>query len=144
MNDGDGRSSGDHITGTVSGSVSGQVAIGKGIRQEQTIGATQAVGEDELEQLRQAFAEIAARLEAEVPAEERDRALERLSELQEAVVTDKPDVTTMAYVRSWFTKRLPRVAGLITGLLVHPTVGRLVEAAGDVVAAEFRDRLGAS
>jgi hypothetical protein len=37
--------------------------------------------------------------------------------------------------------KLPALAGMVTGVLVHPTVGRLVAAAGDLVADEFRRRI---
>ena len=33
-------------------------------------------------------------------------------------------------------------AGAVTGIIVHPIVGRLVEAAGDAAVAEFRQRFG--
>lgn len=79
---------------------------------------------------------------AEAPPEQRDAALERVDELQDAVIAQVPDLTTIAYVQRWFTRNLPKLAGAITGLIVHPLVGRVVESAGDLVAAEFRDRFG--
>jgi hypothetical protein len=58
------------------------------------------------------------------------------------VVTAKePDLTTVQYVKQWFVKKLPALAGIVTGVLVHPAVGRLVAAAGDFVADEFRRRI---
>jgi hypothetical protein len=39
---------------------------------------------------------------------------------------------------------LPELAGAVTGVIIHPIVGKLVEAAGDGLAAEFRRRFGAA
>jgi len=65
-----------------------------------------------------------------------------VQELEEAVTAEKPDLTTMEYVKQWFVKNLPGLAGAVTGVVVNPIVGKLVEAAGDALAAEFRRRFG--
>ena len=41
-------------------------------------------------------------------------------------------------------KHLPAVAGSITALVFHPILGKLVEAGGDALAAEFRRRFGSA
>jgi hypothetical protein len=46
----------------------------------------------------------------------------------------------MEYVKNWFGKHLPGLAGTVVGVLVHPVVGKLVEAAGDAAADEFKKR----
>lgn len=46
-------------------------------------------------------------------------------------------MSTVQYVKRWLLKRLPSVAGLVTGMLVNPIVGKLVQAAGDAAAAEL-------
>ena len=74
------------------------------------------------------------------PAELRDGALERAQELEEAVMSDEPDLSTMDYVKKWFVKHLPGLAGTVTGLVIHPIVGKLVGAAGDKLVAEFREK----
>lgn len=79
---------------------------------------------------------------AEAPPEKKEAALERVQELEEAVTAEKPDLTTMEYVKQWFVKNLPGLAGAVTGVVVNPIVGKLVEAAGDALAAEFRRRFG--
>jgi hypothetical protein len=56
--------------------------------------------------------------------------------LEEAVTGPTPDLSTTAYVRRWFARNLPKLAGAITGLLIHPVAGKLAEAAGDTIAAE--------
>ena len=134
---------GDVIKATISGDVSGQVAVGKGITQTQIAGvAKPEVTEVDLAELRQALAELKAKVAAEAPPEKKDAALERLGELEETVTADEPDLTTMEYVKNWFVKNLPGLAGAVTSVVVHPIVGKLVEAAGDALAAEFRRRFG--
>jgi len=125
------------------GHVSGQVAVGNGITQVQTTAAPRPeVTEAELAELRQALADLKAQVAAQAPPEQRDAALERVDELASAITADEPDLTTMEYVKRWFASHLPALAGAVTGVVVHPVVGKLVEVAGDAVAAEFRRRLG--
>jgi hypothetical protein len=132
-----GSGGGDHISGYIGGNVSGQVAIGKDIAQTQTV-LTAA----ETTELAQAFADLRSQVAAQAPPEQRQAALERVDELEQAVHKEKPDLTTMEYVRKWFGDHLPGMAGAVAGLVVHPVVGKLVEAAGDAVVAEFRRRFG--
>ncbi|HHS98224.1 MAG TPA: hypothetical protein ENK08_10095 [Chloroflexi bacterium] len=135
--------SGDEIRATISGDVSGQVAVGKGIIQTQvTAEARPEVTEEDLAALRQMLAELKEKVAAEAPPEKKEAALERVQELEEAVTAEKPDLTTMEYVKQWFVKNLPGLAGAVTGVVVNPIVGKLVEAAGDALAAEFRRRFG--
>jgi hypothetical protein len=137
------KESGDDIRATISGDVSGQVAVGKDITQTQAVGAAPPqVTEAELAELRQAFADLKAKVEAEAPPEKKAAALERMDELEEAITAEEPDLTTMEYVKGWFVKNLPALGGAVTSILVHPIVGRLVEAAGDVAVTEFRRRFG--
>ena len=135
-------SSGDEIRATIHGDVSGQVAVGKRITQEQRIGPRAEVTEADLAALRQMLADLRAQVAAQAPPDKRDAALERVDELEEALTAEEPDLTTMEYVKKWFGKHLPQLAGAVTSLVVHPIVGKLVEAAGDALAAEFRRRFG--
>src|SRR5690606_1137488 len=96
---------GDRIEGTVTGDVSGQVAIGKNIRQQSTDG--QALTPDERAELNRMLAELRARVAAEAPEAEREAALERVGEVEEELAGDDPDPVTLAYVRQWFLKKLP-------------------------------------
>jgi hypothetical protein len=138
------QKSGDTIQATISGSsISGQVAVGKNISQTQAIGATQPQAtETELAQLHQLLADLKAQVEAQAAPAKKDAALERVGELEEAITAQEPDLTTMEYVNRWFAKHLPKLAGAVTSVVVHPIVGKLVEAAGDTLAAEFRRRFG--
>lgn len=129
------RGDGDAVSADVSvtGAVSGQVAIGKQIEQRQALGdaAVAAVTEAEREQVRLAFAQLREQVAAGAPPEQRAAAVERVGELEAAVFAEEPDLTTVQYVTRWFRKNLPSLAGAVTGLVVHPLVGRLVQVAGD-------------
>jgi DNA-binding FadR family transcriptional regulator len=141
------RGSGDDIRVTIGGSVQegGQFAAGRDISQSyvrtHTEGAT-PVTEADLAELRSAVESVKAQIVAEVQPDQQAAALERIDELEEAVVAAEPDLTTLQYVRKWFGKHLPKLAGSITGLIVHPVVGKIVEAAGDLAARQFREYFG--
>jgi len=123
------------------GAVTGQAVFGEGNTVIQTISLSKAeVTPDELAELRRMFAELRGRVEAEAPAEKKGDALQRVDELEQAVNDPKPKLSTMEYVRDWFVGNLPTLAGAVTGLVVNPIVGKLVEVAGDALAAEFRRR----
>lgn len=133
----------ESISATVSGPVSGQVAVGKEISQSQTVGGPRPeVTKAELAELRQLFADLRDRIQAEAPAGQQAAALERVDELESAVNADKPDLTTMEYVKAWFVRNLPTLAGVVTAIVIHPIVGKVVEAAGELAATEFRRRFG--
>ncbi len=133
----------DVINATISGPVNGQIAIGHGINQMQVIGAARPeVTQAERTELQQLLADLKAQVEAAAPPGNKNAALERVAELEEAITARKPDLTTMEYIKHWFVKNLPGLAGAVTSVVVHPIVGKLVEAAGDGLAAEFRRRFG--
>jgi hypothetical protein len=139
----DERKLGDRIKATV-GDVGArsQVAVGKDINQEQTHVAAAALTPAEMAQLHSMFDELRMKVEQEAPPEEKEKALERVEELKEAVTAKEPDITTIEYVKNWFVKRLPALAGSVVGLIVHPLVGKLVEVGGEALASTFRERLG--
>ena len=138
----DKQKSGDVINADITGPTSGQIAVGKGITQTQIKGQPAAVTEAELIELRKLLSDLKARIEVEAPPEKKDAALERARELEEAVTAKKPDLTTMEYVKQWFGKNLPTIAGAVTGIVINPIVGKVVEAAGEGLAAQFRARFG--
>ena len=139
----DEKKSGDYISANV-GDVSGrsQVAVGKDISQAQTHGAPPVVTEADRAAVQKMFDELRVTVAREAPPGEKEKALERVDELKEAVTAKEPDLTTMEYVKNWFVKHLPSVAGSVVGLIVHPLVGKLVEVGGDALAASFRHRFG--
>ena len=152
------RSSGNIIQATVSGPTNGQVAIGNGNIQigaisggqvavatgniQQVNAARPAVTEAELADLKQAFAALKAQVEAQAAPDKKQPALDRVDELEEAITAREPDLGTLGYVKRWFARNLPQLAGAVTGVIIHPIVGKLVEAAGDALAAEFRRMIG--
>jgi hypothetical protein len=143
---GRGTVSGDNISATISGGVSGQVAVGKEISQRQAVGALPgAVTSDELASLRAELEALRARV-AEAPGAtdaQKAAAAERVGELEDAVTAPEPDLSTMEYVRNWFARNLPTLAGAVTSVVVNPIVGKLVAAAGETLSAEFKRRFGA-
>ena len=131
------------IDARISGSVSGQVAIGENITQTQHVQASSApITEADLQTLRSLIADLKAQVASTAPADKQATALEKVSELEEAITVKEPDISTMEYVRNWFVKNIPQLAGAVTGLVVNPIVGKLVEAAGETVAHEFKRRFG--
>lgn len=134
----------DNISATItSGSISGQIVVGKGNSVSSvSVGAGSPVTREEQAALDQHFAQLRLAVAQGAPPERRDAALERVDELQEAVLAEKPDVATIEYVRNWFGRHLPSVAGAVTSVVFNPIVGKLVAAAGDAIVGEFRRRLG--
>jgi len=134
-----------NIHATITGDVSGQVAIGAGITQSSTVTTlTGGVTPAEMDDVRRMIAELAARVAKEAPPDKAAAAAERVRELDAAVTGKAPDLTTMQYVQQWFLKHAPALAASVTSLVVHPLVGKIVGAAGDAAVAEFRRRFGGS
>jgi len=131
----------NNIRVTVGGNVSGQLAAGHNIQQISTKTKSN-VTKDEIEELSQLLAELRTQIEAKAQPEKKEAALERVDELEQAIAEKKPDLTTMEYVKNWFAKHLPSLAGTVTSVVVHPIVGKLVEAGGDALVVEFRRRFG--
>ncbi len=129
------------VTVNIDGNVSGQVAVGKNIKQAQALRAgAPKLTQAELKALAELIAGLKQQVSVEAPTDKKEPALEKVSELEQAITDKKPDVSTMEYVRNWFVKNIPGLAGAVTGLVVNPLVGKLVEAAGETVAQEFKRR----
>jgi hypothetical protein len=126
------------ITATIGGTIANsQVAVGNANVQTQTV-TTTTVTEAELGELREMFATLKEQVVlADVPAGQRVAALEQVTELEQATLADEPDVMTIRGVARWFAANLPKLAGAVTGVVVHPIVGKLVGAAGDALVAEL-------
>jgi hypothetical protein len=123
--------------------VSGQVAVGQGNVQMQTVGAPESEPKEaDQAVLRQILAELEATVAAQVPVGKRDAALGRLQEFSEALTAREPDLATIEYVQGWFARQLPDLAEAVARVVAHPTVVQWVDAAGDAVAQEYRRRFG--
>lgn len=112
------RQPGDVISVTLSGHVSGQVAVGKGITQVQAIGAAKAtMTEADRAAVYQMLSGLKARVEVESPPEQKQAAIERIKELGEALTAQEPDLTTIEYVQRWFVKNVPRLVEEVNGII---------------------------
>jgi hypothetical protein len=125
----------------VGGGVHGQIAVGNGIVQnlERNRGGT--VTDADQADLRALLHALRVQVAAEAPSDRRAGALERVDELTEALTTEEPEIGTVRYVLGWFRKQVPALAGTVRGLVLNPLVSRIVEAAGDVAAADFEQFL---
>ena len=88
------------------------------------------------------FEALLTQVENQTPPDEREEALQQVETLQKAIAQDKPDLGKMESVLRWFKKNVPKLAGLVASVIVNPIVGKVVEAAGEMVAAEFKERFG--
>jgi hypothetical protein len=129
----------DGINVNITGDVSGQIVVGNNNSVTKSI-QNASVTPAELDELRKLLGELRSKIQAEAGPDKKAAALERVDELEQAVLEKKPDLSTMEYVKNWFGKHLPGLAGTVVGVFVHPVVGKLVEAAGDAVADEFKKR----
>jgi hypothetical protein len=129
-----------NVSATIGGAATGQTAIGVDITQVHTEVAP--VSEAELAELRQAIDSLKTQVPEQAPPDKQAQAVQHLEELHEAVTAPKPELSTIEYVRNWFIKNIPTMAGAVTSIVLGPIVGRLVQAGGDVLAADFKRRLG--
>jgi hypothetical protein len=102
------------------------------------------VGSNEADraELHALVAALKAEMLAETPSEQREEAVEMLDELENAILAEAPQVRRMAFIRDWFSAHLPRLAGEVNALVLSPLVVRIVGAAGDIAATEFRNTFG--
>ncbi len=129
-----------NIRATIGGSASGQTAIGVDITQVQTEAAP--VSEAEFAELRQAIDSLKTQVTEQAPPDKQAQAVQHLEELHKAVTAPKPELSTMESVRNWFIVNIPTMAGAVTSIVLSPLVGRLVQAGGDLLVADFKRRFG--
>jgi hypothetical protein len=132
---------GKSIKANITGDVSGQVAIGDQNVQSQSI-VEARLSKEEAEELAGLFATLRDQVAAEAPPEAKEEAMERVAELEDAVTAKEPDISAMEKVKGWFAESLPKLGKAVSGMILHPLVAKLVGAAGDAVAGEFRRRFG--
>lgn len=132
---------GDSYSIHIGHDVSGQVVAGQHnvVSRVDAAKAIAPVSDADLAELRAEFARVRALVRQEAGAEAK-RAEEQLANLERAAIASEPDLSTMDTVRRWFAHHLPKLAGAVFSLLVHPVVGRLAEHAGDAIAEEFHRR----
>src|SRR5438067_13250269 len=87
---------GDAYASTITGNVSGQVAVGRRNTQSQTVtGARPELTATDLADLQQALDALKARIAAEAPPAQQTAALERVGELEQAITTAEPTGKTL-------------------------------------------------
>ncbi|MEA5463883.1 hypothetical protein [Leptothoe sp. PORK10 BA2] len=131
----------------IGGDNSGQLAMGDHNSQQQTTlinsqNTTAEASAADIATLRHMIATLKTQVAEAAPDDKKNAALERIDELEEAITADAPDLTTMDYIKRWFMKNLPTLSGAVTSVVIHPIVGKLVEAAGTMAADEFQERFG--
>ena len=125
----------------IQGDIKGQFAVGNNISQANTK-IYHTITSADMEALREVLMELRAKVETEAEPAKKNDALERVDELEQAFTEKKPDLITMQYVKNWFGKNIPALAGAVTSVVVHPIVGKLVEAGGDMLVKEFNEKFG--
>jgi hypothetical protein len=76
---------------------------------------------------------------AQAPVAHKEEAAQQIDTLQEAILEKTPNVGKMQAVVNWFRKHIPQLAGVVTSVILNPIVGKVVEAAGELAASEFRE-----
>ena len=115
----------DVVAGTITGDVSGQVAVGKSIKERP--------GTELTDEVRGRISEALATLKDAVVERVTDEllqsaAVERIDELEEALLSDETDLTTVAYVRRWIARRLPELRHDMEDFVANPVVASLTGA----------------
>lgn len=90
--------------------------------------------------LHEIFAALRGLVSEQAPAVWKEEAVRQVDTLQEAVLEQKPNVSRIRAVLNWFRKHVPQLAGAVTSVILNPIVGKVVEAAGEMAASEFRDQ----
>jgi hypothetical protein len=132
--------SGDRIDIKVDGGVSGQFIVGD--RNRVVSGQTSSsVTPAEFAELKELIDQVRRALDDQ-PDDETVAGLAKLDELDEAITGDEADLATMEHVRGWFARKMPGLAGMVGRIIVNPITTKIIAAAGDDLAAEFRRRFG--
>jgi hypothetical protein len=126
-----------HISISVGGSNPGQIAAGDNNTQIQG-----SVTENDLAEVRQLLQAVKEQVTTEADPAKRAEALGEVEALEKALTGAKPDVGRARQVLDWFRRNLPKLVGSVVGLVVHPVVGKVVEAAGEMAAGEFKRQVG--
>ena len=100
------------------------------------------ISEADRAEVHERIAALQATVRAVAPRDQRDAAAELVDELEDAIVAEAPKVRRMAFIRDWFSAHVPKVAGAASELMLSPLVRKIVAAAGDLAATEFRNTFG--
>ncbi len=101
------------------------------------------VGTDsEVQSLGESFEALNQDIDKEAPPELKGEAQGQADRLKAEITSEKPDLSAMQKIKTWFIENLPSILGTLTGIFTHPLVGKLVEASGEFTLSQFRQRLG--
>jgi len=135
-----------HNRVSIGGNNHGMVAAGTNVTQSGTIGQANQDMVVDPESLLNALKPLISKLDQEVaattPPEQQSAIKEKAEELKETILSGKPDVSTLGYLKAWFARNAPKLVGTVTSIIIHPIVGRLVEATGDILVTELYRRVG--
>jgi hypothetical protein len=126
---------GDSFNVTIGPVSQGQVAVGKNITQ---------VSSQEREELARVVDQLRRQVETEAPPERQAAALEQVAAIEQEVKSPKPDLGRLQAAKRWFVANLPKLAGAVGSVVVHPIVGKLVEATGEAMAQRWKEHVAAA
>jgi hypothetical protein len=116
-----------------------QLAAGEGNTQTiQTVKVSAPPSAEELKELAAAFDALKAQVERDAPPEVREEAIRQADALQQATISERPNVSVMAAAKQWFLAHAPGLLGAVTAVVINPIVGTIVGSAGDAIAKEYQ------
>lgn len=119
----------------------GQAAIGVNIQQQSTeITIGRGPTPEELAELAKVFSGFREEVERQAPPELKEEAVRQAEVIEKAATAPKPDLGAIATARRWLLDHVPTLFGAVTSVLANPILGKVVQAAGDAVADEFKRR----
>jgi hypothetical protein len=111
-----------------------QVVVGDYNTVSQKVGLTP----EEAAELKSVFGDLKTTVAEQAPEDHREEALAQANELEQAVVATEPDPGRIRKVIRWFRDNAPQLAGTVASVVINPLVGKVVEAAGEAIADQFR------
>jgi len=111
-----------------------QVVVGDYNTVSQKVGLTP----EETAELKSVFGDLKTTIAEQAPEDRRDEALAQADELEHAVVAAEPDPGRIRKAIRWFRDNAPQLAGTVASVVINPLVGKVVEAAGEAIADQFR------
>ena len=94
---------------------------------------------EETAELESLFARVRTTVEEQAEPEQREEALAKAAELESAVLAEQPDPGRIRSVLRWFRDYAPQLLGTVVSTVASPVVGKVVEAAGEAIADQFRE-----
>lgn len=112
------------------GNVHGNVAANAGGGNLTQINKTSNASAEDVATLRQLLADFKAEVAEAAPADKKEMARGLASELEETALSENPEKGTLEFLRDWFFKNAPAMAGSLATVLGHPILGQVLGSAG--------------